>query len=145
MIKIDPSYTNLFIDYLTDSVIFFRNLSTSGDLGKIVLTGSFNHETNTFSKTSTGIAEFEAYYPVFDEQILTKFRNVNHEQAGFIDCADQFGWKLVPTVVATANPGSTVTDEAFELYGGAILKQARSRHWDGIALPLHGAMVADGI
>ena len=144
MIKIDPSYTNLFIDYLTDSVIFFRNLSTSGDLGKIVLTGSFKHETNTFSKTPTGIAEFEAYYPVFDEQILNKFRNFNHEQAGLIDCADQW-LGIGPHCCSHRKPWGSVTDEAFELYGGAILKQARSRHWDGIALSLHGAMVADGI
>ena len=31
------------------------------------------------------------------------FKNVNHEQAGFIDCADNYNWNLVPTVVATAN------------------------------------------
>ena len=83
-------------------------------MGKAILTGAFNHETNTFSKNPTGIAEFEAYYAIFGEQILTKFRNVNHEQSGFIDCADQFGWELVPSVVATANPGGTVTKQAFE-------------------------------
>ena len=114
-------------------------------MGKAILTGAFNHETNTFSKNPSGIAEFEAYYAIFGEQILTKFRNVNHEQSGFIDCADQFGWELVPSVVATANPGGTVTKQAFERYGGAILKLAGSRRWDGIALSLHGAMVAEGV
>ena len=114
-------------------------------MDKVVLTGALNHETNTFSKNPTGIAEFEAYYAIFGAQIFTKFRNVNNEQAGFIDCAGQFGWELVPTVVATANPGGTVTKDAFERYAGAILKQAGSRGWDGIALSLHGAMVAEGI
>ncbi|MFZ9064559.1 MAG: M81 family metallopeptidase, partial [bacterium] len=45
-------------------------------MSRIVLTGDLNHETNTFSKNPTGIAEFEAYYAIFGEQILTKFRNV---------------------------------------------------------------------
>ena len=112
---------------------------------KNVLTGDFSHETNTFNQRPTGKAEFEAYYAIFGEQILTKFRNVNHEQAGFIDCADKYNWNLIPTVVATANPGGKVTKEAFELYGGRILEKAKSRKWDGIALSLHGAMVVEDI
>ena len=112
---------------------------------KIVLTGDFSHETNTFNQRPTWKAEFEAYYAIFGEQILTKFRNVNHEQAGFIDCADKYNWNLIPTVVATANPGGKVTQEAFEQYGGSILEKAKLRKWDGIALSLHGAMVVEDI
>ena len=48
---------------------------------KIVLTGDFSHETNTFNERPTGNAEFEGYYAIFGEQILTRSRNVNHEQA----------------------------------------------------------------
>ena len=105
---------------------------------KLVLTGDFSHETNSFNERPTGNAEFEGYYAIFGEQILTSFRNVNHEQAGFIDCADKYNWNLVPTVVATANPGGKVTKEAFDQYGGSILEKAKSRKWDGIALSLHG-------
>lgn len=114
-------------------------------MSRLVLTGDFNHETNTFNKRPTGLAEFEAYYAIFGEPILSRFRDVNHEQAGFIDCAEQYGWELVPTVVATANPGGTVTREAFNRYAGAILEGARSRSWAGIALSLHGAMVVEGV
>ena len=91
---------------------------------KIVLTRDFSHETNTFNEHLPGKAEFEAYYAIFGEQILTRFKNVNHEQAGFIDCADNYNWNLVPTVVATANPGGKVTEEAFDQYGGCILEKA---------------------
>jgi microcystin degradation protein MlrC len=111
-----------------------------------VLTGDLNHETNTFSRRPTGIAEFENYLVVTGPEILSRFRGVNHEQAGFIDCADRYGWQLVPTVVVSANPGGTVTAEAFERYAGLILDTARTGGpWDGVALSLHGAMVADAI
>jgi microcystin degradation protein MlrC len=111
-----------------------------------VLTGDLNHETNTFSRRPTGIPEFESYLVVTGPEILTRFRDVNHEQAGFIDCAGRYGWELVPTVVASANPGGTVTAEAFERYAGLILDTARTGGpWDGVALSLHGAMVADAI
>jgi len=110
-----------------------------------VLTGDFNHETNTFSLVPTGVAAFEAYFAVTGEEIAARFRDVNHEQAGFFDCAAEFGWDLVPTVVASANPGGTVTAEAFERYAGLILHAARTQGpWDGVALSLHGAMVAEG-
>ena len=112
---------------------------------KNVLTGNFSHETNTFNHRPTGKAEFEAYYAIFGEQILTKFRNVNHEQAGFIDCAEKYNWNLIPTVVAKANPGGKVTQEAFEQYGGSILEKAKLRNWDGIALSLHRAMIVEDI
>ena len=82
-------------------------------MGQNVLTGDFSHETNTFNQRPTGKAEFEAYYAIFGEQILTKFRNVNHEQAGFIDCADKYNSNLIPTVFTTANPGGKVTKRAF--------------------------------
>ena len=76
---------------------------------------------------------------------MTRFKNVNHEQAGFIDCAVNYNWNLVPTVVATANPGGKVTEEAFDQYGGSILEKAKLRNWDGIALTLHGAMIVEDI
>ena len=41
---------------------------------KIVLTGDFSHETNTFNEHPPGKAEFEAYYAIFGEQILTRFK-----------------------------------------------------------------------
>ena len=112
---------------------------------KIVLTGDFSHETNTFNEHPPGKAEFEAYYAIFNEQLLTRFKNVNHEQAGFIDCADSYIWNLVPTVVATANPGGKVTKEAFDRYGGSILEKAKLRNLDGIALSLHRAMIVEDI
>ena len=48
---------------------------------KIVLSGDFSHETNTFNKCPKGKADFEAYYAIFGEHKLTRFRDVNHEQA----------------------------------------------------------------
>lgn len=110
-----------------------------------VLTGDFNHETNTFSRVPTGIPAFEAYLAVTGPDIAARFRDVNHEQAGFFDCAAEFGWDLTTTVVASANPGGTVTGDAFERYAGLILDAAREKGpWDGVALSLHGAMVAEG-
>ena len=124
----------------------YKSFKDGGEfMGQNVLTGNFSHETNTFNQRPTGKAEFEAYYAIFGEQILTKFRNVNHEQAGFIDCADNYNWNWIPTVVATANPGGKVTQDAFEQYGASILEKAKSRKWDGIALSLHGTMVVEDI
>lgn len=90
-----------------------------------VLTGDLNHETNTFSRRPTGIPEFENYQVATGPEILTRFHDVNHEQTGFIDCAARYGWDLVPSVVASANPGGTVTAEAYERYAGMILAAAR--------------------
>ena len=108
---------------------------------KILLTGDLSHETKTFNQRPTSKAEFEAYNAIFDLQILTNYRDVNHEQAGFIDYADKYIWNLILTVVATANQGGKVNQKAFEQYGGSILEKAKLRKWDGIALSLHGAMV----
>lgn len=111
-----------------------------------VLTGDFNHETNTFSTHPTDIADFEAYFAVTGADVPRRFRDVNHEQAGFFDCAEEFGWDLVTTVVASANPGGTVTAAAFDHYAGMILEAAAGQGpWDGVALSLHGAMVAEGM
>lgn len=58
------------------------------------------------------------------------------------DLADRFGWKLINTVSASANPAGKVTNATFEQIAGQITSKC-TNGVDGILLHLHGAMVTE--
>lgn len=109
-----------------------------------VLLGDFNHETNTFSVQPADLEAFEKLFCVYAPDVERKFRDTNFEMAGFIDCAEKYGWQAVHTIVASANPCGKVTDGAWDKIVGIILAAAKTQGpFDGVLLSLHGAMVTE--
>ncbi|MEO6626607.1 MAG: M81 family metallopeptidase, partial [Burkholderiaceae bacterium] len=72
--------------------------------------------------------------------------NSNTELAGFLDAARAHGWHLQHVLSAIAQPAGRLTTDAFERLAGAIVAAAEKAtgQLDGVALGLHGAMVAEG-
>src|SRR6185503_11381415 len=113
-----------------------------------IAVGGFLHETNTFAPTK---ATYEAFahgggWPRMElgGEILKVIRNINVGLAGFIEAADGYAWKLVPTIFAAATPSAHVTRDAYERIAKVIVDGiASAGPIDAVYLDLHGAMVAE--
>ncbi len=108
-----------------------------------VLTAEFLHETNTFSIRKTDLDAFRAYRYVIGHDQLETFAGTNTGVAGCLECAGTYGWSMTHAVTAHAGPSGLVTTEAFDTVADLILNAAASRSFDGVLLPLHGAMVTE--
>jgi microcystin degradation protein MlrC len=106
-----------------------------------VAVGGLMHETNTFSRGTTGLADFEAYQFAVGDQLFG-FRGTKTELGGFLDGCQELGWEVVPSLYAVALPGALVDHDVFEALvdrlAGALSGKAKL---DGVLLALHGAMV----
>ena len=106
-----------------------------------VLTGSIQHETNTFSRLRTDLDAFRRGSFLVGEAVAAGRRGTRGALGATFEAAARYGWTLRHPVAANANPSGFVTDEAFETLAGLLLAEA-----DGIAgalLHLHGAMVTE--
>lgn len=111
-----------------------------------IFTATFGTETNTFSPLPTGLDSFDALFHVpgsvialqpVDQASGTNRAVKEAAQRGEIEAA--FG------MTAFAQPGGTTTREAFEKLRDELLGDLRAAlPVAGVALHLHGAMVADG-
>ncbi|MFB6133511.1 MAG: M81 family metallopeptidase [Halanaeroarchaeum sp.] len=112
-----------------------------------VLVGSFSHETNTFSAMRADRAAFQEQGEYFGEEVTEQYRGTNTAVGGVIDVAEREDVELRQTVAASATPSDVVTEEAYEFYTGQILDGARDHagEYDGVILPLHGAMIPEGM
>ena len=108
-----------------------------------VLTAEFVHESNTFKKGETGLADFRDSALDLGAAAVERFGDVNAELAGFLDAGRAAGWKITHTISAHATPGARVSRAAFDHIAGVICDAARQHRdtLDGILLGLHGAMV----
>lgn len=115
-------------------------------VSKTVLLGAFAHEANTFVPDPVTRADFQARRELFGEAILAELRGTETAIGGVIDAAGAADIELVPTVAAFATPGGVVEAETYEFYTGEIVDGVAEHadDLDGIILPLHGAMVAEG-
>src|SRR5437588_6421087 len=112
---------------------------------KRVLAARFMHETNTFSRLKTELADFRRRDFHLGNEIPGAYRGTRSAMGGTFEAADKFGWTLVHPVSTAANPSGLVTDAAFDEIAGAIVKAAREQGpIDGALLHLHGAMVTEG-
>src|ERR1700733_14233530 len=106
-----------------------------------VAVGGLMHETNTFARGATTLADFEAYQFAVGDQLFG-FRGTKTELGGFLDGCQGLGWGVVPSLYAVALPGALVGHDVFEALvdrlAGALSGKAKL---DGVLLALHGAMV----
>ncbi len=112
---------------------------------RIAIAG-FQHETNTFSPTQAGLAEFQMAdsWPelLLGDKVISGTLGMNLPIAGAVTEASDL--QLVPILWCAAEPGGPVTDEAFEWITARLLSDIEAAlPLDGIYLDLHGAMVTD--
>jgi microcystin degradation protein MlrC len=109
-----------------------------------VFAASVQHETHSFCIAPTTLDNFRETFYLRDEQIPKTQRGTRGEWGAVFALADEFGWTLVHPVAAFAQPAGLVTDHAFEHFSDLIIGALeRNLPFDGILLPLHGAMVVD--
>jgi microcystin degradation protein MlrC len=110
-----------------------------------VFTGSLATETNTFAPMPTGLAAFKErrYFPAGRHP--AEMSSFGGPLWAARQHAEAYGWTLIEGMVASAQPGGTVTREAYESLRDELLADLRGAlPVDIVLLGLHGAMVADG-
>ncbi|MCZ6874993.1 MAG: M81 family metallopeptidase [bacterium] len=111
-----------------------------------IVTGTFSHETNTFSNIPTSMDEFAKQGITHGDAIAHRFRGTNTIEAAFMDAADKHGFELIWTIFGSAIPGGPVSQEAYDYFSGHLLEGIQAADQiDGVLLHLHGAMVTDHV
>lgn len=109
-----------------------------------VLTGEWCHETNTFSVLPTTRKNFyDQYYLETPEDILKYRQGTKTVIGATFEAAERYGWNLITTISASANPSGTIVKETFEYMTNQIVNPCKEKKIDGILLHLHGAMVSE--
>ncbi|MCP4876804.1 MAG: M81 family metallopeptidase [Gammaproteobacteria bacterium] len=108
-----------------------------------ILSAEFMHETNTFSRIATDEQAFRNCYYLDATEAIAQRGRANTELAGFLEIADTYAWELDHIHSAGAGPAGKVTTAAFDWICDPVVAATRHKHYDGILLGLHGAMVTD--
>jgi microcystin degradation protein MlrC len=104
---------------------------------KRVLVAGLYHETHTFLRGETGLADFTA---CAGEALLASEGDAS-ALGGALRVAGECGWDVVPALDLMATPSATVADDVLEHFWAAFRAAAeRARSVDGVFLSLHGAM-----
>lgn len=114
-----------------------------------IVSGGVQHETNTFSKTPTTLADFVRDSNCGEtleggDTIFERFRGTGSIHGGYISGAEAAGFELVPLLCARAQPSGLVETECFDTMLKWFLERLElAKPFDGVLLDLHGAMVAE--
>jgi microcystin degradation protein MlrC len=106
--------------------------------------GGFFHESNTFVRPYTTLADYERTRLYARADMLDPMRDTDTEIGGFLAGAEEYGFEAVATYYAWAWPAGPLTDDCFQTILER-LKDAVSNcgQLDGMLLQVHGAMVAE--
>jgi len=108
-----------------------------------VAIGGISHETHSFAEPHTTLADFQRNLHR-GEEILAALTGSPSSIGGMIQGAKERGWELLPTLHASAMPGGTVVEEAYQAMLGELVERLRgSLPLDGVLLALHGAMFTE--
>lgn len=106
---------------------------------RIALLG-FYHETNSFSRSRTGMDLFRAYQFAEGADLIERYRGTGTEPGGVIAGADEEGFELVPILFAAAVPSGPITTACFEeIVGRCVAGLEAAGALDGVVAVLHGA------
>lgn len=108
-----------------------------------VLVAGFKHETNTFSRLPTTLADYEARALQRGADIAKAYAGTNTEVAAFLDGCKRHGWQAIPALVADATPSGRLTRDCYEAIAAEIVAAAAREKPQAVLLNLHGAMVAE--
>lgn len=107
----------------------------------LIAIGGISHESDSFNPAKTGLADFSRRTITAAELQDWKAQDM---VSGFIEGARRFGLELYPTLFAGASPRGAVTDEAFNVLTGELIRRLKSApKLDGLLLANHGAMVVE--
>jgi microcystin degradation protein MlrC len=105
--------------------------------------GGISHETNTYCKEVTSLADFHIWR---GEEIIARHRGVRSYLGGMIAAAEEQRAELVPTLAAEATPSGLIAAEAYTTMLDELLARiGAALPVDAVALALHGAGVAEGV
>lgn len=112
--------------------------------------GGISHETSTFAKTGTTLADFHRPNGFFaGMDMVERFRGANICTGGFLDGAAKHGFDAVPLLWTFAFPSGLIERSTYDSLASDFLDRLRAAdreaRLDGVLLDLHGAMVIDGI
>lgn len=108
-----------------------------------ILIGAILHETNTFNRVPTRLADFEGRYLCLDPaSIRDRLAGTGTEMGGFLQAAETAGWEAVPVLAAAAGPSGPLAAADWQTLRARLL--GAEGRIDGVLLALHGAMVCDG-
>lgn len=110
--------------------------------GKTVLLAGIFHETHTFLPSRTGMKAYEQVIACEGDAILQRCRGDASPAGGFIEVADQMGWRILPSVYYATIPSGMVKDEVFDNFWRRLQVDLQ-QPFDAIFLVLHGAMVCE--
>jgi microcystin degradation protein MlrC len=129
---------------VTASIFFLETLSFHMTPKRIAL-GTFSHETNVLSNIKTDLSEFRKRHLFHGDEIPIHFRGTKTAAGGLIDGCEMNSFEFFETVHASATPSGKITEEAYEYILGSLLDGIKAaKTYDGVALHLHGAAVAEG-
>ena len=113
--------------------------------------GGISHETSSFAKRPTTLADFESGFGLFrGQEVINRFAGANICTGGFLEGANAFGFDVEPLLWGFAYPSGLIVRDDYESLKREFLnrlQQAVSERGpiDGVLLDLHGAMVIEGI
>lgn len=108
---------------------------------KRVLLAGLSHETHTFVRGVTRLADFR----VLRGEEMRRAEGDASTLAGALEVARERDWEVLPVVSMGATPGGIVADEVIEAFWAAFQEAAEReapRGVDGLFLDMHGAMVS---
>ena len=107
-----------------------------------IATGGIAHETSTFTTIPTTLQNYVERHYLHGKAILEAFDRTNTPIGGFIEAAAEYGFELVPTMFADAQPSAPTPRDLFDrLLDEMLGPMAKAAPLDGVLLELHGAMV----
>lgn len=112
-----------------------------------VAVGGIAHESSTFATVPTTLEHFIQRSIAEGAEIIEKSAGTRTPIGGFLDAARDAAFDVVPTLVASATPGGSVTAEATRVLVERLIAGLRAAQeagpLDGVFLALHGAMVSE--
>lgn len=111
-----------------------------------VIVARLSHESHSFSKLVTTLADFAREELRFGPAMLSSAAGTRTELGGITDAARQYSWQLVPTVSACAPTGGPVSRAAYDALTEPLLAAAAAHpDAEAVVLSLHGAMFVEGL
>jgi microcystin degradation protein MlrC len=109
-------------------------------VGIIVL----KHESNTFLPGRTTLEHFHREILAIGQTVRDYYQNAHHEAAGFFEGLAQEKIDAIPIFAASATPGPTIEQSAYESLLHTLLDQlSKTGPFDGLLISAHGAAVAE--
>ena len=113
-----------------------------------IATGAICHESSSFTTVATpweSWSEHRFGY-ITGDAIFDKFGGTNSAIGGIMGGADKYGFELIPTIFANAQPSAPTPQDVLDRILSDMLERlSAAGQLDGILLSLHGAMVAEGV